>query len=264
MAGSGASVILMASRALGRRRDRRRRTTSTSTAPCWTSWTARSSCTGWARCSTRRWPATGAATTSPLPRTTFLELVEAHPGKVDGVKVSLLDAAHEIALRARLATLTPRVRLYTGDDFHYPELIHGDGTHHSDALLGVFAAIDPLASTALQAYDAGDADRGHALLASTQELGRHLFSAPTPHYKTGHRLPGLAQRSAAGLRHGRRAAGGPLTPPPGADLPARRRGRACCATPSWRRTRVRQLLAVHGLAGLTVAGAADRGWRGSP
>jgi hypothetical protein len=117
--------------------------------------------------------------------TTFLQLIEAHPGKVDGVKVSLLDAAHETALRAALAGLSPRVRLYTGDDFNYPELIHGDGTAHSDALLGIFAAIAPLASTALQAYDAGDAERGHALLASTQELGRHIFSAPTPHYKTG-------------------------------------------------------------------------------
>jgi hypothetical protein len=117
--------------------------------------------------------------------TTFLELIEAHPGTVDGVKVSLLDAGHETALRARLAAVTPRVRLYTGDDFNYPELIHGDGTHHSDALLGIFAAIAPLASTALQAYDAGDAERGHALLASTEALGRHIFSAPTPHYKTG-------------------------------------------------------------------------------
>ncbi|GAA1428319.1 dihydrodipicolinate synthase family protein [Microlunatus lacustris] len=116
---------------------------------------------------------------------TFLELIEAHPGTVDGVKVSLLDAGHETALRARLAAVTPRVRLYTGDDFNYPELIHGDGTHHSDALLGIFAAIAPLASTAIQAYDAGDADRGHALLASTEALGRHIFSAPTPHYKTG-------------------------------------------------------------------------------
>jgi hypothetical protein len=116
---------------------------------------------------------------------TFLELIEAHPGTVDGVKVSLLDAAHETALRARLAEVTPRVRLYTGDDFNYPELIHGDGTHHSDALLGIFAAIAPLASTAVQAYDAGDADRGHALLASTEALGRHIFRAPTPHYKTG-------------------------------------------------------------------------------
>lgn len=116
---------------------------------------------------------------------TFVQLIEAHPGKVDGVKVSLLDAAHEIALRARLAPLAPQVRLYTGDDFNYPELIHGDGSHHSDALLGIFAAIAPLASTAIQAYDAGDADRGHALLASTEQLGRHIFSAPTPHYKTG-------------------------------------------------------------------------------
>ena len=113
---------------------------------------------------------------------TFLELINSNPGKVDGVKVSLLDAAHETALRAALPA---GVRLYTGDDFNYPELIHGDGTLHSDALLGIFAAIYPAASTALQAIDAGQADRGRRILEDTQELGRHIFSAPTFYYKTG-------------------------------------------------------------------------------
>ena len=77
------------------------------------------------------------------------------------------------------------VRLYTGDDFNYPELIDGDGTHHSDALLGIFAAIYPAASAALQGYDAGDAAQARAILDSTRELGRHIFSAPTFYYKTG-------------------------------------------------------------------------------
>ena len=116
---------------------------------------------------------------------TFVSLIGDHPGRVDGVKVSLLDAGHEVALRARLAALPTPVRLYTGDDFNYPELIDGDGEHHSDALLGVFAAIYPAASTALQAYDAGDDTRGRAILDSTRELSRHLFSAPTYYYKTG-------------------------------------------------------------------------------
>jgi hypothetical protein len=116
---------------------------------------------------------------------TFLSLIRAHAGKVDGVKVSLLDAAHEVSLRASLAALPGQVRMYTGDDFNYPELIDGDGTLHSDALLGIFAAIYPAASTALQAYDAGDPARGRAILDSTQELGRHLFAAPTLYYKTG-------------------------------------------------------------------------------
>ena len=117
--------------------------------------------------------------------TTFTDLVRDHAAKVDGVKVSLLDAAHETALRADLAALPHRVRLYTGDDFNYPELIDGDGTHHSDALLGIFAAIYPAASVALQAYDAGRAEEGRAILDSTRDLGRHLFEAPTFYYKTG-------------------------------------------------------------------------------
>ncbi|MET1007503.1 MAG: DUF993 family protein, partial [Propionibacteriaceae bacterium] len=116
---------------------------------------------------------------------TFFDLLSEHAAKVDGVKVSLLDASHEVALRARLAGLPTQVRLYTGDDFNYPELIDGDGQHHSDALLGIFAAIYPAASTALQAYDAGDPTRARAILDSTEALGRHIFSAPTPYYKTG-------------------------------------------------------------------------------
>jgi hypothetical protein len=116
---------------------------------------------------------------------TFTDLVRDHAAEVDGVKVSLLDAAHETALRAELATLPERVRLYTGDDFNYPELIDGDGTHHSDALLGIFAAIYPAASTALQAYDDGRPADGRAILDSTRELGQHLFAAPTFYYKTG-------------------------------------------------------------------------------
>lgn len=113
---------------------------------------------------------------------TFLELVAAHADKVDGVKVSLLDAAHEVRLRAALPA---GVRLYTGDDFNYPELIDGDGERHSDALLGIFAAIAPAASTALQAYDDGDPLRARAILDSTRELGLHIFEAPTYYYKTG-------------------------------------------------------------------------------
>ena len=116
---------------------------------------------------------------------TFTELIRDHAVRVDGVKVSLLDAAHETALRAELASLPRTVRLYTGDDFNYPELIDGDGTHHSDALLGIFAAIYPAASSALQAYDAGRPADGRAILDSTRDLGRHIFGAPTYYYKTG-------------------------------------------------------------------------------
>ena len=118
----------------------------------------------------------------PSATKVFADLLHAKATKIDGVKVSLLDADHEIALRRGLPA---GVRLYTGDDFNYPELILGDGTHHSDALLGIFAAIYPAASTALQALDAGDAPRARAILDSTQELGRHIFSAPTLYYKTG-------------------------------------------------------------------------------
>ncbi|GLW04971.1 hypothetical protein Misp01_01010 [Microtetraspora sp. NBRC 13810] len=108
----------------------------------------------------------------------FLALIRDHPGKVDGVKVSLLDAGHEVRLRA---ALPGGVKLYTGDDFNYPELIRS-GSH---ALLGIFDAIAPAAATALAALDDGDLAAYDAVLAPTVPLSRHLFQTPTYHYKTG-------------------------------------------------------------------------------
>ncbi|PRY44677.1 dihydrodipicolinate synthase family protein [Umezawaea tangerina] len=114
--------------------------------------------------------------------TAFLDLVHHHADRVDGVKVSLLDADHEKSLRADLPT---GVRLYTGDDFAYPDLVKGDGAHHSDALLGIFAAIAPAASAALQALDRGDEAAYDAAFAPTLPLARHVFGPPTYYYKTG-------------------------------------------------------------------------------
>ena len=118
----------------------------------------------------------------PAATDTFLGLVREHAEQIDGVKVSLLSSDHEKSLRA---ALPEGVRLYTGDDFNYPELIRGDGTRHSDALLGAFAAIAPAASAALTALDDGDLDRYDAELAPTLALSRHIFESPTFHYKTG-------------------------------------------------------------------------------
>jgi hypothetical protein len=111
-----------------------------------------------------------------------LGIIAANPGKVDGIKISLLDQAREEAFRARLPD---GVRLYTGDDFNYADLIAGDGTHHSHALLGIFAAIAPAASQALEALAAGDLATYHALLAPTVPLSREIFKAPTQFYKAG-------------------------------------------------------------------------------
>ncbi|WP_225962794.1 DUF993 family protein [Actinomadura algeriensis] len=112
----------------------------------------------------------------------LLDLIGAHASKVDGVKISLLDAGREIDLRRRLPG---GVRLYTGDDFNYPELIRGDASGHSDALLGVFDPIAPAAAAALRALDAGDAAGYEDAFAPTLPLARHLFETPTFYYKTG-------------------------------------------------------------------------------
>jgi hypothetical protein len=105
-----------------------------------------------------------------------------HADKVDGIKISLLDKDKEIAMRRRLPA---GVRMYTGDDFNYPELIAGDEQGHSDALLGIFDAIAPAASAALAALGRGSVNEYHDILASTVPLSRHIFKAPTRFYKTG-------------------------------------------------------------------------------
>ena len=119
---------------------------------------------------------------------TALGIIQSHSHKVDGIKISLLDKDKEIAMRRRLP---PGVRMYTGDDFNYAELIAGDGFGHdivngqSDALLGIFDAIAPAASAALTALAEGKLDTFHAILGPTVPLSRHIFMAPTRYYKTG-------------------------------------------------------------------------------
>jgi hypothetical protein len=113
---------------------------------------------------------------------TCLGVIRSHAAKIDGIKISLLDASLEIAMRRRLPA---GVRMYSGDDFHYPELIAGDDHGHSDALLGIFDAIAPAASAAIARLDAGDALGFRAALDPTVALSRHIFQTPTFHYKTG-------------------------------------------------------------------------------
>ena len=174
---------------------------------------------------------------------TFLRIIEEHPGKVDGVKVSLLDAEREVSLRRRLPD---GVRCYTGDDFNYPELIAGDEHGFSHALLGIFDPLAPLAAEAVRLLDDGDTEGFRAALDPTVALSRHLFEAPTRFYKTGvvllawlagHQdhfvMPGGLQ-SARSLPHLSRAYeladGLGLFPDPGLA-----------------QARIRRLLAVHGV-----------------
>ena len=124
------------------------------------------------------WGSADVATASDF----VLSLIAEAPGKVDGIKISLLDQAHEEAFRARLPA---GVRLYTGDDFNYAALIEGDGAQHSHALLGIFAAIAPAAAQALEALALGDKATYHRLLAPTVPLSREIFRAPTRFYKAG-------------------------------------------------------------------------------
>jgi hypothetical protein len=113
---------------------------------------------------------------------TCLSVLEKNAAKVDGIKISLLDKDKEIAMRRRL----PKgVRMYTGDDFNFAELIEGDPQGYSDALLGIFDSIAPAASHALSALAANDKVTYHEVLAPTVPLSRHIFCAPTRFYKTG-------------------------------------------------------------------------------
>jgi hypothetical protein len=174
---------------------------------------------------------------------TALAVLVDNAAKVDGIKISLLDKDREIAMRRRLP---PGMRMYTGDDFNYPELIEGDAQGHSDALLGILDVIAPAASAALAWLAAGDRDGFRSLLAPTLPLSRHIFSAPTRFYKTGivflawlnghqdHFVMVGGQQSARGIGHlaetFRLADAAGLLREPGLAV-----------------ARMRKLLAVHGL-----------------
>ncbi len=182
---------------------------------------------------------------------TALGVIAANPGKVDGIKISLLDKDKEIAMRRRLP---PGVRMYTGDDFNYAELIAGDGVgaaanqRQSDALLGIFDAIAPAASAALAALARGETDRFHAILTPTVPLSRHIFQAPTRFYKTGivflawlnghqsHFTMVGGQESARSLGHF-------------AELFRLADGAGLLERPELAVTRMKQLLALHGVDG---------------
>jgi hypothetical protein len=172
-----------------------------------------------------------------------LDIIGAHAAKVAGIKISLLSAEKEVAMRRRLP---PGVKMYSGDDFNYVELIAGDAQGHSHALLGIFDAIAPVASAALAALGAGDQARYERLLAPTVPLSRHIFMAPTRFYKTGvvflAFLNGLqdhftmvgGQQSARSLQHL-------------AELFRLADQAGVLAEPDLAIRRMRQVLAVHGV-----------------
>ncbi|MDH6182138.1 hypothetical protein M2152_002320 [Microbacteriaceae bacterium SG_E_30_P1] len=112
------------------------------------------------------------------PSDTVIRIIESSIDRVAGIKMSLLDADAEVALRVRLPE---KVRMFTGDDFSFVELIESG----SDALLGAFAAVAPNAAAAIRALDVGDAESFRAILEPTQTLSRQVFAAPTQYYKTG-------------------------------------------------------------------------------
>ncbi len=113
---------------------------------------------------------------------TVLDIVRTNARKIEGIKISLLDAQWEVAMRPRLPA---GVIMFTGDDFNYDTLIAGDGTHHSHALLGIFDPIAPVAAAALARLAAGDAEGYKTTIAPTIPLSREIFRAPTRHYKAG-------------------------------------------------------------------------------
>lgn len=113
---------------------------------------------------------------------TCLAIIHTHAAHVAGVKLSLLDAGLEVTMRRRLP---PGVRMYTGDDLHFDELMLGDQEGWSDGLLGVFDGIAPVASTAVRALDAGRSEEYHLTMRPAVELSRHLFAPPTESYKAG-------------------------------------------------------------------------------
>jgi hypothetical protein len=173
-----------------------------------------------------------------------LEMLKRNASKVDGIKISLLDKDKEIAMRRKL----PKgVRMYTGDDFNFAELIEGDAQGYSDALLGIFDSIAPAASQALSHLSANELKQYNEILAPTVPLSRHIFKAPTRFYKTGvvfmawlnghqdHFVMVGGQQSARNLLHF-------------AELFRLADGAGLLADPARACARMKQLLATHGVA----------------
>lgn len=175
---------------------------------------------------------------------TALAVIHANAAKVDGVKISLLDDRKEIVMRRRL----PKgVRMYTGDDFNYAELIAGDEQGYSDALLGIFDPIAPAVGGALASLQRNDLTTFHDILAPTVPLSRHIFKAPTRFYKTGvvfmawlnghqdHFVMVGGQQSTRSIRHF-------------AELFRLADKAGLLRDPEMAASRMKQLLAVHGVA----------------
>ena len=114
-----------------------------------------------------------------------LGVIRRHASRIDGIKISLLDKDKEIDMRRKLPQVPGGVRMYTGDDFNFAELIEGDARGYSDALLGIFDSIAPAASQALSHLSRKESSEYHEVLAPTVPLSRHIFQAPTRFYKTG-------------------------------------------------------------------------------
>ncbi|WP_411195527.1 dihydrodipicolinate synthase family protein [Raoultella planticola] len=113
---------------------------------------------------------------------TVLEIIANNVDKVEGIKISLLSKEKEVAFRKRLPS---QVKMYTGDDFNYPELIAGEDGHYSHALLGIFDAIAPVAAAALNELAQGNSGEYYRLMNPTVALSREIFKAPTQYYKAG-------------------------------------------------------------------------------
>jgi len=173
-----------------------------------------------------------------------LSVLEKNKNKIDGIKISLLDKDKEIAMRQKL----PKgVRMYTGDDFNFAELIEGDAQGHSDALLGIFDSIAPAASQALSYLGSNELEKYNEVLSPTVPLSRHIFKAPTRFYKTGvvfmawlnghqeHFTMVGGQQSARSLQHF-------------AELFRLADAAGLLADPALACRRMKQLLALHGLA----------------
>ena len=182
-----------------------------------------------------------------------------HADKVDGIKVSLLDAEREIALRRRAAR--PGVRLYTGDDFNYPELIAGDDAAHSTRCWASSTRSPPAAAAALAALDAGDLGRFRAILDPTVPLARHIFADADLPLQDRHRVPGLARtgtRTTSRWSAGQRALA--ASAPHLAELLALADAGRCAARPRPGRGPARVTVAVRLHERLSLNPATVKNW----
>ena len=126
------------------------------------------------------------------------------------------------------------VKMYTGDDFNYPELIEGDARAIRHALLGIFDPLAPAAAQAVSLLGAGRRGRLPRDAGSDRSAGAADLPRADAILQDRRGLPGLAERFPGPFHHAERRAGDAAFALFHRMCSGWPMAAACCATRTWR------------------------------